>query len=80
MKMELTVSSETSAIRTQKPGNYPKRNKLRYDLSLLRPVTIVDKFRHICNIFDTVSFTIGKNVFFLIHLCLRRPIRLHVHV
>jgi len=28
MKMEITVSSETSAIRTQTPGNYPKRNKL----------------------------------------------------
>jgi len=29
MKMEPIVSSETSAIRTQTPGNYPKRNKLR---------------------------------------------------
>jgi len=28
MKMEPTVSSETSAIRTQTPGNYPKRNTL----------------------------------------------------
>jgi len=28
MKMEPTVSSETSEIRTQTPGNYPKRNKL----------------------------------------------------
>jgi len=28
MKMEPIVSSETSAIRTQRPGNYPKRNKL----------------------------------------------------
>jgi len=28
MKMEPMVSSETSAIRTQTPGNYPKRNKL----------------------------------------------------
>ena len=28
MKMEPIVSSETSAIRTQTPGNYPKRNKL----------------------------------------------------
>jgi len=28
MKMEPTVSSETSAIRTQRPGNYPKRNTL----------------------------------------------------
>ena len=26
--MEPTVSSETSEIRTQTPGNYPKRNKL----------------------------------------------------
>ena len=29
MKMEPIVSSETSAIRTQTPGNYPKRNNLR---------------------------------------------------
>jgi len=28
MKMEPIVSSETSAIKTQTPGNYPKRNKL----------------------------------------------------
>jgi len=28
MKVEPIVSSETSAIRTQTPGNYPKRNKL----------------------------------------------------
>ena len=33
MKMELTVSSETSAIRTQTSGNYPKRNKLNYGTS-----------------------------------------------
>ena len=31
MKMESTVSSETSAIRTQTPGNYPKRNKLHLE-------------------------------------------------
>ena len=31
MKMEPTVSSETSAIRTQTPGNYPKRNKFRFE-------------------------------------------------
>ena len=29
MKMERTVSSETSAIRTQTTRNYPKRNKLQ---------------------------------------------------
>jgi len=30
MKMEPIVSSETSAIRTQTLGNYPKRNNLHY--------------------------------------------------
>jgi len=29
--MEPIVSSETSAIRTQMPGNYPKRNKLHLE-------------------------------------------------
>jgi len=29
--MEPTVSSETSAIRTQTPGNYQKRNKLHLE-------------------------------------------------
>jgi len=31
MKMEPIVSSETSAIRTQTPGNYPKRNQLHLE-------------------------------------------------
>jgi len=34
--MEPIVSSETSAIRTQTPGNYPKRNKLQTAVSFLR--------------------------------------------
>ena len=34
MKMEPIVSSETSAIRTQTPGNYPKRNKLHWIYSV----------------------------------------------
>jgi len=29
--MEPLVSSETSAIRTQTPGNYPKRNNLHLE-------------------------------------------------
>jgi len=33
MKMEPIVSSETSAIRTQTPGNYPKRNNLQLDVT-----------------------------------------------
>ena len=31
MKMEPIVSSETSAVRTQTPENYPKRNKLHLE-------------------------------------------------
>jgi len=31
MKMELIEGSETSAIRTQTPGNYPKENKLHIE-------------------------------------------------
>ena len=31
MKMEPIVSSETSAIRTQTPGNYRKRNNLHLE-------------------------------------------------
>jgi len=34
MKMEPIMSSETSAIRTQTPGNYPKRNKLHNIITL----------------------------------------------
>ena len=31
--LEPIVSSETSAVRTQTPGNYPKRNKLHLEHS-----------------------------------------------
>jgi len=30
MKMEQTVSTETSAIRTQTPGNYPKKEQITF--------------------------------------------------
>jgi len=43
MKMEPTVSSETSAIRTQTLGNYPKRNKLRILHTLLKRVMRFEK-------------------------------------
>ena len=36
MKMERIRSSETSAIKTQTPGNYPKRNILQDILSFTR--------------------------------------------
>jgi len=35
MKMEPIVSSETSEIKSQTPGNYPKRNKLTFSTSKL---------------------------------------------
>jgi len=44
------VSSETSAIRTQTPGNYPKRNKLHLEHggSLKTKIGILDS----CNTLD----------------------------
>jgi len=45
MKMEPIVSSETSAIRTQTPGNYAKRNKLHLEYGeSLKTIFISDKF------------------------------------
>jgi hypothetical protein len=38
-------------------------NLCRYDLNFPCPVTIVDKFMHICSLLDNLSFTVGKNVF-----------------
>ena len=35
MKMEPIEGSETSAFRTQTPGNYPKENILQVNISLL---------------------------------------------
>ena len=35
MKMEPIVSSETSAIKSQTPGNYPKRNKLHLGIKYI---------------------------------------------
>ena len=51
MKMGPIVSSETSAIRTQTPGNYPKRNTLHleHSESLKTRTTIV---------FDEVLLTV----------------------
>jgi len=43
MKMEPTASSETSAIRTQTPGNYPKRNTLHVCEVACQGVTFAQK-------------------------------------
>jgi len=44
MKMEPIVSSETSAIRTQTPGNYPKRNKLHLEHGESLKTRFIHKF------------------------------------
>jgi len=56
MKMEPIVSSETSEIRTQTPGNYPKRNKLHleYGENLKTRLIIV---------FSTIF--VYKNIYFI---------------
>ena len=46
--MEPKVSSETSEIRTQTPGNYPKRNKLRIEFVLRSSVTAATLAAPIC--------------------------------
>jgi len=55
MKMEPLVSSETSAIRTQTPGNYPKRNKLKCFWSLRAPVFCSTYCRAVCKMGNLVQ-------------------------
>jgi len=43
--MEPIVSSETSAIRTQTPGNYPKRNKLHLGTTLTNQKSIQEEIK-----------------------------------
>jgi len=61
MKMEPIVSSETSAIRTQTPGNYPKRNNLHleHDESLRTKLCIACS---ITNVMGTSNKTILKKI------------------
>ena len=54
MKMEPIVSSETSAIKSQTPGNYPKRNKLREIYLLL----LLFLLKHMGSINLLVDYTI----------------------
>jgi len=60
MKMESTVSSETSAIRNQTPGNYPKRNKLHLEhgesLKIRIKLLMITKINKLA---DLAEFQIG---------------------
>ena len=66
MKMEPIVSSETSAIRIQTPGNYPKRNKLHLEHGESLKTGMVILFTNILmviivNFFNMVTFTLVNN-------------------
>ena len=59
MKMEPIVSSETSAIRTQTPGNYPKRNNLQEYVNItikIYKLGIKQEYKHLetMNIFTAL--------------------------
>jgi len=73
MKMEPTVSSETSAVRTRTPGNYPKRNKLHLEHGKSL------KTRPIKHISCTCISPCHSNVTTLTHL-IRNRVRTIVHV
>jgi len=55
MKMEPIVSSETSAIRTQTPGNYPKRNKLHLEHGESLKTRIILIAFHVNNGYENAS-------------------------
>ena len=56
MKMEPIVSSETSAIRTQTPGNYPKRNNLQQFIELKKITNFKNELNKDMNISLTVQY------------------------
>jgi len=64
MKIERTVSSETSAIRTQKPGNYPKRNTLHLEHGeRLKTRTERDSLFNLNYVLQTDTLIIGRRYF-----------------
>ena len=60
MKMEHIVSSETSAIRTQTPGNYPKRNKLHLE----HGESLKTRYLRFLSIVKPNRCTNGSNLFY----------------
>ena len=73
MKMEPRVSSETSAIRTQTPGNYPKRNKLHLEHgeSLKTRKRVMDcKLQSVCYLSLDLSHKLRANHHILMTLSL----------
>jgi len=63
MKTEQTVSSETSAIRTQTPGNYPKRNKLKGLFRLSQTEPRSSNPQTFTNVMDIHKGVVGMDVF-----------------
>jgi len=85
MKMEPIVSSETSAIRTQTPGNYPKRNNLHLEHgeSLRTRITIYFIWNIILNLLLMLKYNANNLVswcyvtFIFIILELRQSVNNH---
>jgi len=68
MKMEPIVSSETSAIRTQTPGNYPKRNNLQVYATLRNGVQRGSRIEKKCIVFLLYNFSMqAMMVMIIIH-------------
>ena len=60
MKMEPIVSSETSAVRTETPGNYPKRNNLHLEHGeSLRTRSNVKISRNLTSYFKSLRWVTG---------------------
>jgi len=57
MKMEPIVSSETSAIRTQTPGNYPKRNNLHLEHGESLRTTLIHFVKFIKIYFSSLDYS-----------------------
>jgi len=62
MKMEPIVSSETPAIRTQTPGNYPKRNKLHLEHGESLKTRIIGNSQ-LWEVFRGFNYFLRENVF-----------------
>ena len=64
MKMEPIRSSETSAIKTQTPGNYPKRNILQF-VEVVFAWSSLPYANKFCNFKDVVTY-IQRNVIYMV--------------
>jgi len=70
MKMEPIVSSETSPIRTQTPGNYPKRNKFHID-------QMMSKLNTACFVIRTIQAIMSSETLRMVYFAYKHSIISH---